>query len=408
MLRHNAFFNFLGSIAEQDSRWPSALAGLTVLRLVDVAAKERAPDAATEWTGIGAGRKAVEAIDPHDATRSVLLRLVDCIENAPFRFADIGMELLHYGRALDLTAQWDLASDVFLTITDVSPARDYPRLHIEALTARGAAERNLTNWEKSARSYALAHHLADAIGDRVGSLTVRVGLAGNSMVRGNLPAAEEELKQTLAEASAHGLHQVEAIALHAMASVAHSRGDYQHAIHLAYRSLELTTNCTSRDRLLSDIAAAYAGLGMRDVARNGYSIVANTSPHQWVRWQATLNLMELAVAEGIESRFDELEANLESANLDPRLHAYFLMFRAVGASRFGREHAINRFVEARDFAARHQLYQIEFEVNKAMNSVNKLNADEPGQPAYRTGVDSGGELKRIAEMLTHFREQATG
>ena len=81
-------------------------------------------------------------------------------------------------------------------------------------------------------------------------------------------------------------------------------------------AVSLTIDKTARERILGEIAAAYHGLGMLDAARDGYSIVAVTSPHQWVRWQATINLMELAVADCDESQFDTYVEQLSTAALD--------------------------------------------------------------------------------------------
>ena len=258
MLRHHVFFETLGTLNEDDRVWRSTLGGLFVLRLVDSVADEATSPTATEWTGIQAARTVATAINQGDPCRAILLRLLDLIEDGGKLSPEIGSELVSYGRALDLEARWSLAADVFGTIVDVFSARENPRLVIEARTALGAAARNVGNWEASGRAYAAAQHLADVTGDIAASLTVRVGIADTYITRGNFPAADEELHAVLDEARANELQQVEALALHAEAFAAVSRGQYQRAVHLAYRSLELTTNLTARDRILADIAAAYA------------------------------------------------------------------------------------------------------------------------------------------------------
>ena len=405
MLRHHVFFETLGTLKEDDRRWRSTLAGLFVLRLVDSIADDATRATATEWTGIEAARTAAKAIHNGDPSRAILLRLLDLVEDRGRLCPEIGGELLSYGRALDLEARWPLAADVFGTIPDVFSARGNPRLVVDACTALGAAARNVGNWEASTRAYAKAQHLADVTGDLAASLTVRVGIADTYITRGNLPAAEEELHSVLAEARANELGQVEALALHAEAFSAVSRGHYQRAVHLAYRSLELTTNQTARDRILGDIAAAYAGLGMRETARDGYSIVAVTSPHQWVRWQATLNLMELAILEGSEELFDDYVQQVADAPLDPRLRAYFLFFNAAGFERFEREGVAAMFATAREYADAHELHQIAFEVDAAMKS-SRQSAEESGSLTGGSGVPDG-ELQRIAEVLMHLRAEAT-
>lgn len=400
MIRHDTFFDALGSIDEKTPEWSSVFAGLSVMRLLDRVASGNEMKLATRWPEITTSRARVEAIKAGDPVRAILSRIIDDIEKQNELSQDIGSSLLAYGRALDLDARWTLAVDVFKTIAEIFSAQRFPRLVIDASTALGAAARNAGDWEMSARGYAQAEHLSESIGYKAGTLTVQVGLANSHMIRGNLPAAQEELDHVLEEAEGKGLEQVHALALHASASVAHSRGDYQRAVHLAYRSLELTTNPSARDRILADIAAAYAGLGMRDTARDGYSIVAMTSPHQWVRWQATLNLMELAIQEGDESSFDGYVGQMKSASLDPKLHAYYLYFTALGSMRFHRENAQALFDDARQFAEAHQLNQIAFEIEAERK---KEGTTIPTLPA----IEPTGELRQIAEVLEHLRDRVS-
>jgi len=392
MIRHHAFFETLGEIDEQDPSWRPVLAGLTVLRLVDAIAN-RARGAAVENATAESARAKASAIGEGDPSRAILLRIIDLLDDRPEVSADLGEVVMSYGRALDLEARWALAADVFGTIAQLFTDRRLPALVIDAHAALGAACRNLGEWERSHRAYAAAQHLADSAGDTSRSLTVQVGIAGTHMVQGNLPAADAELDQVMSEAQARGLQDIEALALHAQASVSHARGNYARAIQLAYRALELTTSGSARDRILADIAASNAGLGLRDPARDGSSIVAVTSPHQWVRWQATLNLMELAVAEGSESTFDEHRGQLEHAHLDPRLRAYFLFYSAIGARRFSRDGYDVLLRRAYEHAAANGLHQIAFEIEAELASI----AAVPGAlPGALPGLGDAGANARTA------------
>ncbi len=401
MIRHVPFFATLSQTPSDGPEWRSGFAGLAVLRLIDAFRTDSASAAQTEAATIESARRAVSLIHDGDPARAILVRALNLLEAQKSLSANIGQELLKYGRALDLEGRWALAADVFQTISESFTAPECAELVIEASTALGAAARNTGDWASSDRGYAKAQHMADKIGNQVLSLTVRVGVAGSYMVHGNLPAAESELDEVLTEARSHNLQQVEAIAMHAQASVAHSRGDYQRAVHLAYNSLELTTNKTARDRILGDIAAAYAGLGMKDVARDGYSIVALISPHQWVRWQATLNLMELAIADGDERGFDDSVAQMQKATLDPRLHTYYLYFTGLGLRRFGRPNAEQVLESARDFASQHQLHQLAHEIEQSIESGEVVPHGSESSPLEPTE-----ELQRVAEALMHLREDA--
>lgn len=401
MIRHHAFFEALGEIEELTPQWKSIVAGLAVMRLVDRVADEGEGAKPSEWAEVTSSRAKVEAVSQGDAARAILLRSIEELESDRSLTERLGSSLLAYGRALDLEARWPLAADVFQTIAERFSVRLHPRTVIEACTALGAAARNAGEWETSDRAYARAEHLAESAGDRALALTVQVGLANSLAIRGNLPAAEGELSKVFSEARSDGLQQIEALALHARASLAHLRGDYQQTIHLGYRSLELTTNPSARERILSDIAAAYAGLGMRETARDGYSIVAMTSPHQWVRWQATLNLMELALDEGDEQVFDNYVKQVENASLDPRLQAYFFFFLARGARKFGRLNEDVLFREAYDYAASHQLNQIAHEIETERKKIPaaSLESSELFEPSP--------EVRRVAEALGHLRESVS-
>lgn len=410
MIRHHAFFQTLGSLDERDVAWQPTLAGLAVLRLFDSVAESPLLDARDDWTVHRAARDAVAAVAEGNPARAILARILDRLESVSGISEDIGHELLAFGRSLDLEARWDLATDVFQTVVRQFPSREYPHLVIESCTALGAVARHAPDWETSSHAFAQAQHLADAIGDEAASLAVEVGVANSNRIRGNLPAAESELKKVVAAARGHGFKQVEALALHSQASLAHAKGNYEEAVHLAYQSLEMTMHGTARERILADIAAAYAGLGMHETARDGYLIVAVTSPHQWVRWQATLNLMELAVNTGDEGLFATYVSQLEPAPLDARLRSYFLFYLALGSRRFGREGSDEQLRAAEEFASGHELHQIAHEIEAAIEATpveTKIGASAAPTFQIDGGEGYSGELERIAGVLSHLRERAT-
>jgi tetratricopeptide (TPR) repeat protein len=401
MIRHFAFFESIGTLDEKSPERISAFAGLGVLRVLDRVVEEGREAAPERWAELDATRRNVEAMRVGDPARAILLRILDRVLNEPRLSHDLGSDLLSYGRALDLEARWPVAADVFKSVADWFPEREYPRLVIEASTALGAAARNAADWKTSAAGYARAEHLAAASGDQELGLIARIGMATSHMVRGNLPAAEAEIEEILHDAETRGSERATAVALHARASVAHSRGDYSQAVHFGYRSLELTTNPAARDRIVADLAAAYAGLGMREVAHDAYSIVAMTSPHQSVRWQAALNLMELSIDEADETAFNRYVADLESATLDPRLRAYFLLLEARASRRFGRDDFPARFETAREYAATHRLHQLAFESEAALEE--KSEAPLGYTTLFAVDFRPSPELARVAEALQHLR-----
>jgi tetratricopeptide (TPR) repeat protein len=400
MIGHFAFFEAIGTLDETSYERVSAFAGLGVLRVIDRVLEERDDASPGDWAETHSSRRNVEAMKPGDPARGILLRILDRITREPKLSSEVGSDLLVYGRALDIDARWTLAADVFQSVSTTFPEREFPQLVIEASTALGAAARNAGDWDKSAEGYARAEHLAAASGEIDLGLIARIGMATSHMVRGNLPAAEAEIEEVLREAKSDRSQKVLAIALHARSSVAHSRGDYSQAVHFGYRSLELTTNPGSRDRIVADLAAAYAGLGMRDVARDGYSIVAMTSPYQSVRWQAALNLMELSIDDDDPEAFDASAKALEKAALDPRHRAFFLLLEARGSRRFERDDFAARFETAREYAAAHGLHQLAFESEAALDS---RDAPLTYTTLFAVASESSPELARIAEALQNLR-----
>jgi hypothetical protein len=405
MLRHQPYFDLL-STAEQDSpSWHATLAGLAVLRLVE-AAREDPTVVDSDWTGVRAVAASVEAMREGSALRRPLMRIVDQLRDGVTDWSTVNRNVFSYGRALDLEGGWTLAADVFETVAEMARKDKEPELAMEATTALGGAARRSGDWELSAEGYAEAAYLANTLGDKASGLTVRVGTANTLIARGDLPAAQMILDDVVEEAERSGLDGVMAMALHSSASAAHLQGRSADTVTLGYRALEKTTNPSFRDAIMADIAAAFVDLGMRDAARDSHMIVSLTSRYQWVRWQATVNLMELAVMDGMESAFDDYAGQLKNAALDPRLRSYFLLYYGQGCVEFGRiDEGREAIAEARDFAASHKIHQVSFEAERALNGVRTAPARVAESPEF--SIDSvPANVRQVAEALAHVREEA--
>src|SRR5688572_6392060 len=147
MIRHNAFFETLGTLEERTPEWHAVFAGLSILRMVDRLSLEADLAQASTWSELRNTRESIESVNPGNPVRAILGRTMGSIESQKYLSERIGAELLSYGRALDLEGRWALAADVFRTIADVFPPDQRPRLVIEAATALGAAARNVGDWE---------------------------------------------------------------------------------------------------------------------------------------------------------------------------------------------------------------------------------------------------------------------
>ena len=72
----------------------------------------------------------------------------------------------------------------------------------------------------------------------------------------------------------------------------------------------MSNNQRDRDRTLANIATGFRYLGLMDVARDAYLVLASTAQEQYIRWMSELNLMELAALQGMELDFDKYRRDL--------------------------------------------------------------------------------------------------
>ena len=405
MVRHLSYFEALATLDEDSPSWSPTLAGLGVLGLVD-AVRENRSLVDADWTGVRAVADAVSSLREGSSIRRPLMKVVDELRGAGPDWLKVNEHLFAYGRALDLDGNWKLAVDVFDTVADIARSGRDSQLAIEATTALGGAARRSGDWDRSAEGYAEAAYLADSLGDKASGLTVRVGTANTQVARGNLPAAQLIFDEVISEAEGSGLIGVAALAYHGSASIAHLQHRYADAVKLAYSALEKTTNPTLKDNIMSDLAAAFFEIGMHDSARDVYMVTSITSRYQWVRWQATVNLMELAGLDGMSDAFDRYARELRDAPLDPRLRSYFLLYYGQGCLRLGRhDEGLQSIAEARDFATANKIYQVAFDADHALATGEKeVRASEASK--MWTDEAAPDDLVAIAGAVTRLREAA--
>jgi tetratricopeptide (TPR) repeat protein len=361
MIRHQVYFDTLGSMQEDSASWCAVFAGLSVLRLVDAYANPGSSDAPANWAQLHSVRTAIEGVSEGDTIRGVLTTVLEEVTKRGSIDETVCRSLLAYGRALDYAAAWGLAVDVFSTVVKLARPEQNAKLAVEAHVAVGGAARRNGDWDTSARAYSQAAYIADTLGDRQGVLTVQVGIANTYMARGNLPQAQSILDDVVVQARDQHLPEVQAIALHSRSSLALRRGEKAEAVNLAHEALSLTTNPASRDTVLEDLAVAFSEIGMRGAARDTHLILASSAQLKWVRWQATINLMELASYDEMQDAFNSYAAELRKVPLDPWLKAHFLLFLGEGLGRFGRyEAAEQAFEETIAYAGANQIHSITF------------------------------------------------
>lgn len=402
-LLHLPFFEVLGGLTEDVPEWRATKAGLVTLRLFDswVADGWCAVEPST-WTA-RAVRESVREVESPSVVRSILTSVLDAMESSPgVRVAVVAPRLMAYGRALQFEGRWSLAADVYRTVIAHAHPIEDADVVVPASLQLGASLRMLAEWTEAAEAYSAAGEIAALTGDLMNVLRSRVSEGNLAIDRGNLPRAETILEGAIAEASAARFGEVHALALHARAHVAHMRRDFELAVRLAYEALDGLTSRTARDRVLSDIATSFLELGVRSAARDAYLVLAATAQEQYMRWLATVNLMELAALDRVEPTFEQYRRELADAPLPVTLAAHYYFYVGQGYRLFGRpvpaRAALGRAVEV---AAANQLNQLLFDAESSLKELAR-----GGVPAVPRTADAPASTAGVADAVRDMRRLA--
>ena len=405
MIRHQSYFDTLGSMQEDSASWRAVFAGLSVLRLLDAYTDTGSSVDPANWAQLHSVRTAIEAVGEGDPVRGVLTNVLEEVTKRRKIDDTVCASLLAYGRALDYQAAWGLAIDVFSVVAKMTAPERNPKLAVEAHVAVGGAARRNGDWEISARAYSQAAYIADTLGDRQGVLTVQVGIANTYMAKGNLPQAQTILDDVLVQARDQELPQVQAVALHSRGVLAAHKGDHSEGVKLAHEAFGLTTNSADRDVILGDIAAMFTMLGLYDAARDSYLILAATSQSSVARAQAAINLMELAALDGMPEAFDAYARELAQARLGPWHRAHYLLYLGEGMNRFGRRDASEEALkEAISFADANQIHQVSFKAQSSLSEVR--SAARPNKPFVAAPTWMPEEVSAVVRAMSDLRKTA--
>jgi tetratricopeptide (TPR) repeat protein len=405
MIRHQIYFDTLGSMKEDSDSWRSAFAGLSVLRLVDAYADAGSPGHAPGWEQLHAVRTAIQAVNEGDTIRGVLTAVLDETTKRGAIDDTVCASLLSYGRSLDYEASWGLATEVFATVARLVRPERNARLAVEANVAIGGAARRNGDWDTSARAYSQAAYIADTLGDKPGVLTVQVGIANTYLAKGNLPQAETILDDVIVQARDQNLPEIQGKALHSRASVAHRRGQHTEGLKLAHEALHLIQKPADRDIVLEDIAVLFSELGLRDSARDTHMILTATGQTRLLRWTATVNLMELASLEGMEEAFDAYAKELADAPMGCWVRSHYLLFLGEGMARFGRTDAAeNALREAISFAEENQVHNVVFQAESALAAIR--STPRPAGPYVAPTQWTMDEIAPVVATISELRKAA--
>ena len=403
-LRHLPFYTELASLEDGDPSWRAVTAGLVVLRLVDAWVEEGAGVMAADNWGVRSVRAVIDDMPAGMPARTLLGGVVEALTST--RGGDlhaVAPRLMAYGRSLDLDAQWALAADVYETIlTHVHPVEDAD-VAVNALLRRGYCLRQVGDLVGASSVFGTAAEVANRCGDMIGTLRARIGEAKVLAAKGNLPAADALLQETVARASEHELTEVRSIATHDRSYIAHMRGQYGAAVRFAYDAMRDSVSERERDRILGDLAGSFYMLGVKSAARDAFSILAATAQEQYQRWVATINLMELAAEEGVSLQFERYRQQLTSAKLPPLLRTQFELHVGRGYQTFGEFAAARTWlVRAVRSASEHSFNQFLFEAESALAN----NQDKATPRPTTTPFEISDDVSEIVAELREMREMA--
>jgi tetratricopeptide (TPR) repeat protein len=402
MLRHLSFFEELGKMEETDASWRAVSAGLVTLRLVDQWIDQGPSAARSDSWAVVAVREAIAAVAETTPIKRILTSIVDVVcEATTVDMHALCPRLMAYGQALEYDAKWSLAADVYSTIVAHAHPVEDSDITVGAHLQLAYCLRTIGNLDEASAAYADASMIAHSPGDMLGVLRARLGDARIAIARGNLPAAEGIVDETIADAERRQFHDLHSKALGDRAQIAGLRGQHDQVIRFAYQSLEIAPAQRDRDRSLNNIATAFRHLGLIDVARDAYLVLVSTAEEQYVRWFAGLNLMELAASQRVELIFDKYRREYESAEFTPFLRTMYLLHVGRGYYALGRPETGTPFLkQAIELASRHQFNQLLFEAEAALADAVRP-ARTPQIPApYAVGEDVQEVIDAIHELKT--------
>lgn len=404
-LQHLPFFEALARLEEGSEEWRLTSAGFVTLRLFDTWVVEGPSVVAAGSWGLRSVCETVDGVDAGSPARSILTSLIDAMKSARLvRVAVVAPRLLAYGRFLQLEGRFELAADVYRSVLSHAHPVEEADIVIAASIQLGVCLRALAAWEEAAASYARASSIAAMTGDMMSLLRVRIAEASMAMDRGNFPKAQELLDETIADAAANAFTDVKSRALHSRAVVAIHRREPELAVRLAYDALRDQTDPAERDRILSDIGAAFFDLGMRSAARDAHLILAATAQAQFSRWVAMINLIECAAVDGREPQFEQYRRELADAELPSTLAVHYHYYVGEGYRLFGKRRQARAALErSLALATQHGMNEMIIRAEDALKRV-----PDGGVVIIAEAPAPNREVEQVAEAIHEMSLAAVG
>jgi tetratricopeptide (TPR) repeat protein len=408
-LSHMPYFEQLAELPNNTAEWQSVSAALVVLRLFDSWMREGAEVVHENAPGLRAVRDQIALMDVRDTTRGLLSSIVEAMAFAERpRLVTVAPRVMAYGRALQHAAKWPMAADVYRTVLSFATPVDDSDTVISANMQLGRCLRVMAEWDEAIACFASASQVATMKDDVMGILRARIQEANIAIDRGNLPYAETLLDDTILQAKEAGLPEIGATAIHDRAHLASRRGQHERAATLQFEAFKGVRNQMARDRVLNDLGSSFAQLGVYTAARDAFLVVAATAHEQYMRWTATINLLDVAVHERREPLFEQYRRDLENATLPPALAVYYYMYVAQGYRTFDQiALATVAIARAIEIATVNQLGQARFEAEELSDGLKREQArEERDQHRALRSKTWSPEVEGIAKAMHELRTMA--
>ncbi|MBX6331703.1 MAG: hypothetical protein IRY91_07640 [Gemmatimonadaceae bacterium] len=401
VLPHYAFFEALAGMSEESADWSATSAGLVTLRLFDAWVAEGARVVAADSWSLRAVREAIAAIDGRSSIRALLRSVVDAMEAARTpRVATVAPRLMAYARALQFDAKWELAADVYETVISHVNLIEDADVAISANMQLGACRRVLAQWDDALSAYTTAGQIATMTGDVMNVLKSRIAEANVALDRGNIPAAEAILDETIQSATDQRLMEIRAFALQDRGIVARRRRDFETSIRYSYEALSSFKDQVAKDRALADLAVTFYDMGLLSAARDANLMLAATAQEQYTRWAAMINLLEIAVRDCREPVFEQYRRELASIELPAVLAAYYYFYVGQGYRMFKKlGQARAAFERALDIASQHEVNEIRLKAEESL--------EELGEEITTPAADVPELSPAVTEVANAIREMRT-
>lgn len=293
----------------------------------------------------------------------------------------IAPAMLAYGLYLEDEGHYGEAADVLESVLGVAGARLAASDSVAALLRIGRVNRKMAEFDAAETSYKEAGEMAQATADQYSALLSRLGIANCAWGRGNLQAAEKQLRGILEDARLQGQRDAEARAQHQLAAVLGNRslGQPEIAVGHLWQAFELYEDEPSRLRVLGDLGTALMTLGHYAAAEQALGLVVKRGGGtSETLLNAMVELINCSSSRGDHVGFKRWQQECE-ARVDlmpPNILADFYFRSGIGLARFKNfRSAMALLGQAVTVAATNGLHELEFRMERVRDGLRDCEAE---------------------------------